>query len=101
MKIDETHSATWTLTYTRNLKNQCQCQCEFLFRTYRINVVDFGKDRADGKCNKSELHDLRFSDGHKKLKGVELSVLLDVDVDVSVAVGDRDRERGYHKGETV
>ena len=41
------------------------------FRTYpRVNGLDFGEERADGNGNESEseLHDLRFSDGHKKLK---------------------------------
>jgi hypothetical protein len=57
--------------------NMKQSQSEF--RTYlRINGLDFGEERADGNGNESEseLHDLRFSDGHKKLKGVELSVSL-------------------------
>jgi hypothetical protein len=49
-----------------------------------VNLVDFGKERADGKGNISELHDLRFSDGHKKLRGVELSVLLELDVWVEI-----------------
>jgi len=46
--------------------------------------IDFGEERTNGKGNKSELHDLslRLSDGHKKLKGVELSVLLDVSVEI-------------------
>jgi hypothetical protein len=52
------------------------------FRTYPlcVNGLDFGEERADGNGyeSESELHDLRFSDGHKKLKGVELSVLIDV-----------------------
>ena len=57
-------------------------KCDFRFRTYTscVNIVEVGEERADGNGNKSglQLHDLRFLDGHKKLKGVELSVLLGV-----------------------